>query len=151
MCGGSLDQFVNIKLVGMSDEHRCDCTKANLQEVIQITKFQVAVFQNNIQDHEKVNVKSLDETHRTFNTDCTQRAKGWISFTTMANTGLATHFCRLCPPMPLSLIDTSLLTVTQHIQLKFTYNTALLYQSSTLYGIPLSEPQHSDQCSLSAD
>jgi hypothetical protein len=74
--------------------------------------FQVAVFQNNIQEHEKVNVKSLDETHQAFNTDCTHRAKGWISFATMANTGLARHFCRLCPSIPLSFIDTSLLTVT---------------------------------------
>jgi len=78
----------------------------------QIMNFQVAVFQNNIHDHEKVNVKSLDETRQTFNTDCTHGAKGWISFTTMANTGLARHFCRLYPPMPLSFIDTSLLTVT---------------------------------------
>jgi hypothetical protein len=57
------------KLVGMPDERKYNCIKANLQEVTQIMNFQAAVFQNIIQDPEKLNVQSLDGTHQTFSID----------------------------------------------------------------------------------
>jgi hypothetical protein len=77
-------------------------------------------------------------TFPVFNNDFTHRAKGWFTFTTMANTGLA-HPCHC-------LLSTPAYSLSQHIQhnkLKFTYNTAFLHQSATLCGISLLETQHS--------
>jgi hypothetical protein len=57
------------KLVGMPDEHKYNCIKTSLQEVTQIMNFHAAVFQNIIEDPEKLNVQSLDGTHQTFNSN----------------------------------------------------------------------------------
>ena len=56
-------------------------------------------------------MQSLDWTHQTFNIDFTHTAEGRFSFTSVSNIGLARHFCRLCPLMPLTFNHSSLLAV----------------------------------------
>jgi hypothetical protein len=85
--------------------------KANLQEVTQIMNFQAAVFQNIIQDPEKLNVQSLDGTHQTLNIDFIRMAKGLFSFTSVANIRLARHFLHTVPTHATIFNHNSLLTV----------------------------------------